>query len=254
MKKDRVYLAPFLLLLAVGTGAIVFQQRVAQHLRTEKTRLEADSLRSGRRTVDRVEARPAVTLTGDLSEANRLREELARLRQQWASATGPGEAQPLDPGMIAPEAWTNVGTGLPRSTLSTVIWATLHGRAELLGKVCAFSVVSQKELENMFANLSDEERAAYGTPERMYALLKLNSSSRGSIPPLKIITESQENGEAYLRTQVQLPSGQTHAGLTYHFSYEAGGWKLAVRDGEIDKLKATLLGLPPAQRKRFSSD
>jgi hypothetical protein len=238
-----------MLIAAAEIGVIIYQQRSAHELAAQKHA----------RTIGAPSAHPPTAKTSlaentpaENEDAGRLREKLVRLQQAWARTTGPSAPPALEPGMTSPESWSNAGTASPPSALSTLLWATSHERMDTLSHLYTFSERSRLELDNLFASLSEEERRAYGTPERLFA--GLNSRRRGFVPPLKIVSEQRDPAEAYLRTEVQLPSGAVHEGLTYHFSRQADEWKLVIGDGEINQLKTTLRGVPPAQRKHFSSD
>lgn len=234
------------LCLAGGIGAFGVQG-MWQHSRAVALRAERDRLIA--RQLARSRAMPVARSSADEDELARLRrqqeewlrarEDLAKLERALASAKGEAGAPapnpravesewpPLRGPMVKSAAWRDAGSASPEAALESFVWAATRGDTERLGALLAIDAAGRKELAAAFAQLSEEARASYGSPEAMLATLiavqvPQDLSAFGPVNALAL-----SNGDVALRTRTER-GGAMARDAVLTFRLVDGSWRLVV--------------------------
>lgn len=171
-------------------------------------------------------------------ELVRARESLAMIERALASENGeivappssqarPDEPPPLRGPMVKNAEWRNAGAASPEAALESFVWAATRGDTETLGALLAVDAAGRKQLAEAFAQLSEEARASYGSPENMLATLiavqvPQDLSAVGPVNSLNL-----SNGDIALRTRVER-EGVIMEDVVLTFRLADGTWQLVV--------------------------
>ncbi|MBX3737086.1 MAG: hypothetical protein KF715_10375 [Candidatus Didemnitutus sp.] len=224
-------------------GALgMWQHSRAVALRAERDRLIARQLGRARATAaepSSAEQNELARLRRQHEERARALEDLAKLERALASESGELIASASDKPpakenlpslrgpMVKSAEWREAGAASPEATLESFVWAATRGETEKLATLLAIDEAGRKELATAFAQLSDEARASYGSPENMLATLiavqvPQDLSAVGPVNSLRL-----SNGDVALRTRTERGGGLARdAVLT--FRLVDGGWRLVV--------------------------
>jgi RNA polymerase sigma factor (sigma-70 family) len=200
------------------------QIQAASQLQTENQRLQA----AARVATDRINA-----LNADRAELARAREEIAALKARHASSAKGAESakiRPLEPGLIATDAWINSGLQNPAASYQTGMWAHREADLDTLAKVFTFRPTEKAKLDELFARLPDETKGKLGSPEKMIAVV----FARGPTPAgFQVLSETpQDENTIVARVKVQRADGRTsEANITY--SRGPDGWQAVVPANEV---------------------
>jgi RNA polymerase sigma factor (sigma-70 family) len=147
-------------IVALGLTTVVVETRATLGLRREIDAAPGELARN----TSSASLAPAAVATPDPTAAA----ELTRLRARIAEL----KARPdgvVDSEIIPRSAWRNFGRATPEAAFETFTWAALNHRYDELAKSFFFGDKSQAEANSIFASLSPQLQAAYGTPERLLA-------------------------------------------------------------------------------------
>ena len=224
-------------LLAGGVGTIVVQHEANVRLRTENARL------------------------GDQSnEIDRLRREIARLKRDpndlaapsEAGKTGPTSARrgalpaasrrsrqifPLAEGLIPVESLKNAGRATPSAAFQTQLWAAHSGDIELTASAITFGSRARKEMEALAAELPENVRETYNTPERLMAFVLAGSPH--PVGGMQVLGEQDEGPDnAVLQTRWQHEDDAVVHETNAQFQRSDDGWRLVVPMVLVDRAAA----------------
>lgn len=245
---------------ALGVG----RHSRAVALRAERDRLIARQMKRAGATNPRTGAtaeaeNELARLRLQHDEWARARADLAKVEQAIARATGgAGTARPGDSGadalpplrgpMVKSADWRNAGAATPEAAVESVVWAATRGDTEVLGALLALDDAGRKQLAEAFAQLSDEARATYGTPQGMLATLiavqvPQDLSAIGAVNSLNL-----SNGDIALRTRTER-GGAIAKDAVLTFRLADGRWRLVVpREIAAGAVAAALKAAAPSRR------
>lgn len=254
----------FWLLVAIGIGAFgalgTWQHTRAVALRAERDRLIAQLLARGA-----TPSRPKTTgardelaqLRRQHDEWARAREELAKIERAIAAERGEPasplpravaeDRPPLRGPMVKNADWRDAGAASPEAALESFVWAATRGETEVVGSLLAVDAAGRQQLGEVFALLSEEARASYGSPENMLATLIAVQVPQdlSAIGPVGTLTLN--NGDIALRTRTER-SGAIAKDAVLTFRLTDGRWQLVVpREIAVGAVKAALR-TPPAAK------
>jgi hypothetical protein len=111
-------------------------------------------------------ARAEVSELEKSAEENRTR-KMARSMSEAAML-----ANNRDPenGLVRIENFQNLGRSTPVAAFETIIWATVNGDDNILADSLSLTDAARQKAEALIANLPEDERAEYPTPEKLAAL------------------------------------------------------------------------------------
>lgn len=147
---------------------------------------------------------------------------------------------PLGGPMVKSAAWRDAGAASPEAALESFVWAATRGETEKLAALLAVEDAGRKELAGAFAQLSDEARASYGSPENMLATLiavqvPQDLSAIGPVASLAL-----NNGDIALRTRTER-GGALARDAVLTFRLVNGSWRLVLpRDVAVGAVAAAL--------------
>lgn len=183
-------------------------------------------------------------LRADHAAIPQLRAEIDAMRERVRLAAEKSAAPSLERFAIGSRVsaadWKNAGTATPRAALETVLWAAAGGDIDtfahclLLGKGAAVALLE---------SLPADQRAQYGTPERLIAALAIRDVPLGAAQ----VIYWNERGTTHATVQLLLsaPDGTTKDSNLLFFN-QGAGWKLVVPESAITKYAGMLKGTPPA--------
>jgi hypothetical protein len=179
-------------LLAVG---MVRQEQANVKLRSDIAQLRSDvqRLASQSSTAAAPAPAPVVTAQVESAQANEAeRTELAQLRrdvsklvsqtqeiakiaqaaQSTQAATASGHTVDALPVRLTPASeWKNAGKATPAAAIETTLWAAVGGDVETIANSIGLTDAGRREADAMWAQVSDQTRAQYGSPEKLLALM-----------------------------------------------------------------------------------
>ncbi|MBI2511666.1 MAG: hypothetical protein HYV96_06800 [Opitutae bacterium] len=222
-------------------GALgAWQHSRAVALRAERDRLIARQLERARAAAGRRgdAENELAGLRRQHDEWGRVRADLATVEQAIARAKGgAGAAPPRDSGgdelpplrgpMVKSADWRNAGAATPEAALESFVWAATRGATDELGRLLAVDEAGRAKIADAFAQLSEEARATYGTPEGMLATLiavqvPQDLSAIGAVNSLNL-----SNGDIALRTRTER-GGAIAKDAVLVFRLTGGRWQLVV--------------------------
>jgi hypothetical protein len=236
-------------LFVVGSAGIFGALGAWQHSRATALRAERDRLIARQLARARAAPRPRFATTApedELAHLRRQSEELSRTRaslamieRALANENGGLVAPPTDPAatkeelpplrgpMVKNADWRNAGAASPDAALESFVWAATRGDTEALGQLLAIDQAGQKQLAVVFTQLSDEERATYGSPEGVLATLIAVQVPQdlSAIGPVNSLNLS--NGDIALRTRLER-GGAIAKDAVLTFRLVDGRWRLVV--------------------------
>lgn len=225
-------------------GALgVWQHSRAVALRAERDRLIARQLERARAVASRrAEAGAAESELASLrrqhDEWARVRADLTKVEQAIARAKGEtgaarpenssaDEPPPLRGPMVKNAEWRNAGAASPEAALESFVWAATRGETESLGALLAIDAAGRKQLAEAFAQLSEEARASYGSPENMLATLIAVQVPQDLSAIGPVASLSLSNGDIALRTRTERV-GAIAKDAVLTFRLADGRWRLVV--------------------------
>jgi hypothetical protein len=206
-------------------------------------------------------------------ETARLHGEIARLREAKAIAETrkrfravadpaiaaaygltPMESKPLPAGSIPLGELRDDGRASPEALLKTMRRALQHADLDQLARLVSFDPVSRAKLDGWFAELSPEDQAAFGTPDRLFAAMHFNATfpfpaeSGLEVGELKQPTPD----EALLHYRIRVPDGRVLHVEDFPARRSAGGWAYPVSESVVNAYRTTFSFLPPGQRRMIA--
>lgn len=156
--------------------------------------------------------------TVDTAELDRLRGRIEVLKARPDGV--------VDADMKSREAWRNAGHTTPETALETLLWASQTGDLDTLARSYAFNDAAKAKADALFATLSEDMRMKYGTPERFFAPLLMESWKN---LPLAAYQVSDQINPSLDQVELQLWSrsigGLEHDAGKMPFVHGPDGWK-----------------------------
>jgi hypothetical protein len=200
----------------------------------------------------------------DLEELGRLSAQVSRmegqlkevesLRNRPAAPEHPVTRIVPLPGMIAQEALQNVGRATPSNLAQTNLWAWIHGDWQTIADSRVYDPKDEATLKALFLELSPEEQARCGSPERMVFMLSagngpVSAQQLAEAPPVGIAAEKAlgpDDVEIVQRRQISPEKVVDDPPIRAH--HFPDGWKFMMPLGIAEQLKASIGATPPTQR------
>ena len=235
--------------LAILGMALLLQRQAATRLRDEiddlrrQSRLLA-SLRAERALLmgQRATAEELQQLRDDHAALIRLRQEIELLKRRQENVAPPEAPTPSQPPIRSLASdWTNAGRATPPAAFESILWAATHGDTDALTSMLDFQQ-SRSQLEALFAGLSAESRARYGSAEKAFATLLAAqiSSVVGAMSVMPPGKTNRADAEAIrLTARLESPDGSQQRIRSYIFLHTADGWRMLVQPGMVESF-ATL--------------
>jgi len=170
-------------------------------------------------------------------------DEINSLALQRAEATH----QPA-PGFKPAGEWRNSGNATPTQAYETYIWAVDRAEIGVLAGVLGMGSEARAKVAAIFASLSDDARATYGSPEIMFALLFANRNPVWFSAVDVMGQGPDQSGTVMLTVDLQYAGGQVRE-HRFYASHFADGWKRRVSDGEVDYILSSQLGIGSSDPK-----
>jgi hypothetical protein len=244
-------------LLAAGL-AILGMVLLVQRQTAARLRDEADDLRRQNRILASLRAEHALLagqqapaeelqrLRDDHAALIRLRQEIELLKSRQENVAPPASSQP--PKLLLARDWTNAGRATPPAAFESMLWAATHGDIDALAGMVDFQQ-SRSQLEALFAGLSAESRARYGSAEKVFATLLASqiSSAVGAMSMIPQGKPDRADAEAIrLMARLESPDGSQQRIRSYIFFHTADGWRMLVQPGMVESCATLLNGATPA--------
>jgi hypothetical protein len=237
--------------------ALLLQRQAATRLRDEiddlrrQTRILA-SLRAERALLagQQAPAEELQRLRDDHDALIRLRQEIELLKRRQESVALPKATTPSQPAIrLLARDWTNAGRATPPAAFESMLWAATHGDIDALTGMLDFQQ-SRSQLEALFAGLSAESRARYGSAEKVFATLLASqiSSAVGAMSMIPQGKPDRADAEAIrLMARLESPDGSQQRIRSYIFFHTADGWRMLVQPGMVESCATLLTGATPAR-------
>lgn len=176
-----------------------------------------------------------------------------RLFESGALAGQAGESRTLLPGMLAPEAFEQVGRRSPTQGLQTYYWARLHGKIEALSDATTLDPEAREAAQTLFLTLPASEQANLGTVERLVALVGALQTAPGNTAPFRVAAQAADGTtDVLVEVEFQNGAGGFKSGRL-RFRNEIDGWRLVVGKNDVENVARTLANLPAGQRERLGA-
>jgi len=232
MRKSGAIWATLGLLAAVIALVLVRQNRAGRRLR-----LELDTLQR-----QKLELAHLARENRDLAAKQVSAEEVARLRRLHAdleqrkihsgragkSAETPS-ATVVHAEMVPVGEWKYAGRETPKAALESALWAATHQDVDRLAAVLCFDAKTRANADAFFAQLPDETRAQYDSPEKIAATM-LAASMPDNLSAMGALLDSANattGDNAQLLMQIQRSDG-TQKDTYFNFQRGAEGWQVVV--------------------------
>lgn len=252
-----------LFVLASATGIVAvradnarWRKRIAEARRqSEQVRRLREDNQSLRRLMKRVEADEGDGDHAIHADVVRARAEVSALETRAQETRAQTKAQAVkdaaglagnrDPekGMTRLEYFQNVGQATPGAAFQTFVWGSLKGEDDKLASMITFSEAERKKAEAVVADLPEEARKKYPTPERLavlYFALVLPEFPSAEIAGV----DFQDSQHATVSVR-----GLSEKTDRIQMQLSAQGWRVVVPAGITERLGRLAAGGLPAEKK-----
>ena len=241
----------FVSILAIAIGTILaWQWQSRERLRGEDEALISQNQellrlqREHRRLLELQTSAEALNrLRGDRDELMRWRTSAAdmeRRKRELSDGRASRDTDKLSRSSLLPvEAWKNEGRATPAAAFQTAWWAAAKGDTETLAAMLEIGSAARAKAEALLAELPEDFRSQYGTPEKLIALLLAKDVPLGG---MHVDLETGGNPDySTLYVRLQDTVGNTkQIGLAMH--RQTDGWNLVVPESAVEKYAAELTG------------
>jgi hypothetical protein len=245
-----VFRITLLLCLAGGvTGTLVVQRNARNRLLDERSLLlaaqreQARLLEDNRRLAGaQVPPEELARLRDERANLDRLRGEIETLKHQPVGATPAARppvaatpkpvpappSTPLSGPRIPASEWKFTGVVDPAATFQSMVWAATQGETDQLASLLTFNAQDRARLEAIFARMSGESRAQYGSPEKLAANLLAVQVPR-DIGSFGIVADLPVTPvETAVVMRLERGKGAMNKDATFIFRHENNGWRVVV--------------------------
>lgn len=226
-------------LVVAGATGLVFQNQTNAKLRREVS--EQNQAMESLRVENQRLAKPSaelVQLRQEHAELGRLRDETAALRQrdqaQQAVSKATGGSVNVPVKLVPAGAWKNAGLSTPAAAVETLLFAAIAGEVDLFTKGLVLDEAAKAKADRIFAKLTPDEQAKYGSPEKLTGLLIAHEF--GVVAAMQFVS-AQESGSVTAVTVRLLLTNGAYSEKAYPFRQTADGWHLEVPAKKVDEHK-----------------
>jgi hypothetical protein len=157
-----------------------------------------------------------------------------------AGAPRHGPTVPLAAGLIPITSLKDAGRATARAAFQTQLWAAHSGDVDLTARAITFGPEARAKLEALLAQLPQDFRDSYGTPEKLMAFVLAGSPH--PVGGMQILGEDQiDANDVVLHTQWQHEDDTIVHNTDSQFQQSADGWRLVVPMILVDRASAYLL-------------
>jgi len=246
----------FCAVLVGVVAALIHGARSNDRLRAEIAALRLasgafDELRNENRRLATAAAGRGETARAEHDELVRLRAQLSAWRGQLDGlAARPAPTARVQPTQSTPAPmppWQNKGRGSAAAVFETGNWAQWHGDVDAALATFVFEDEAKTKLDALFAAQPESDRARYGTPERMAAMLAMEATT-GTWSPMQIqIVEHPQDAEnADVTLKMHVAEGIDRE-KTLHARRFPDGWKMVLPTEQVDMLENARTSIQPTQ-------
>lgn len=242
MRPRRFLFAVVALLAAMFGGLTARQWTETARLRTEAARLHAARaelvyLRAAHEhlTAARPDDAELARLLQSGAEAERLHAEAAALRARPSSSPAAARkttSSQSKPSQLPATTWRDLGRETPAATLESVLSTSARGEVQALAGLLAFEPGTLAKIEEVYAALPEENRAAHGSPVEVFATL-VASRIPLDLAQTEIVEATSSSGETIVRMRLRNSGGTTRE-ATFRLQQDSGGWRLIVPARVVD--------------------
>jgi len=244
--------------VAIGGMVVWHHHETTSELRAEIATLRADvqALRARPAEAKPSAALPNPELDAARAEIAQLQDQVAGLTKATQTLTRMAQSAPATPAAAAPAskydgvptrlkpiaALTNAGRQNPNAALETLLWAAAGGEVEAVADGIEFSPTGRERADQMFAQLSDDTRAKYGTPEKLLALMIAQNAA--TLTGMQVLgqREMDQPDQVGMRIRFGNDQGQTKEDSFLLHRGTDGTWRLMVSENTVDKFSKQMLG------------
>lgn len=237
------------LTLGLASGLALQRQRVLQ-LRAEAALLAGERQELARLQQEHERLAAAQPSAEDWAAWRAAETERAVLEAELTGGTkskpspraAPAMAEIVSAEPVPASAWSNAGRATPEATLETALWAAASGEVETLAEALQLEPEVHAQAQKLLASLPPASRMAYGTPERLVALLTAREIPIGTMQLVGRMERAPD--EVLLRVRLQQPDGSA---ITKSLAARQQGrmWQLVVPATAITRFEAILRGPVP---------
>jgi hypothetical protein len=144
--------------------------------------------------------------------------------------------------------WKNAGTATASASFETFCWAERMGDIDVLLSTMAIDDDARAKAEEVFAGLTDEQRAKFGNPDQLIAALMVGSGT--PFEAIKVLDENEgKPGEVVLHTLWQYSDGRIRENNSIVMRQTDDGWREPVSAQTVQslinyRLKGEIPGAP----------
>jgi len=249
--------AKFILLLlgvallgALGAVVIGEQERHGR-LQVEAARREGICANCARLNQENRRWRAALAEVGDL---NALRNRCAMIVRMWsaidklelqrrslkqASGSRVEGVWPSGANVRRASEWKFCGRASPADAVESVLWSARSGDVDHLASLITFEPGARQRAEEIFAGLTEEARAEYGSPEKIIATMAA-AQIPADYSAMVALSQTEPSADSALLT-LRLEDGSgAQRDLTFKFQRNGDGWSLDVPAAVVDRFAAQL--------------
>jgi hypothetical protein len=230
MRKFSLFLGCLSLLAAADGLALLREARTSRRLRLEFGVWQRQGAEIARLSEEKRGRMAREASAEDIARLVRERSEKESDGRR-AAARPPHTGFPGRPPSTAAEtwpasAWKLAGKGTPRSALTGVLWAATHQDVESLAALLSFDDKTRGPVDAFFAQLPEDTRAQYRSPEKIAATM-LAASMPDNLSAATVLSDATNADQATLLLQVQRSDG-TQKDTFFHLQRGTDGWSLIV--------------------------
>lgn len=222
------------------SGQLVLLRSANQRTKALLTRVQADQA-AGAQAIHAELERAQAEVDGLEKHAQEVH---ARMMEQKAMDAGSlsGNRDP-ERGMVKLEYFRDVGQVSPAATLQTFLWAASRGTEEKLTGMIVLAEGVREKAEPLIAALSESERTAYPTPEKLAA--HFFARAFGSLAAAEV-THVNLSDTQHATVSLRGSAGKTQ---TVPMQLGASGWQVVVNAALAEQFAKAAKGMPtPAEK------
>jgi hypothetical protein len=237
--------------VALSSAVIIGEQERQGRLQVEAARLERICANFARLNQENRRWRAALAEIGDLSvlrsrcakiaraQAAIDKLELQRRSLKQASGFQVEGVWPSGANVRRASEWRFCGQASPADAVESVLWSARSGDVDHLASLITFEPGARQRAEEMFAGLTEEARAQYGSPEKIIATM-----AAAQIPTdysaMAALSQTEPSPDSALLS-LRLEDGTgVQRDLTLKFQRYEDGWSLDVPAAVVDRFAAQL--------------
>lgn len=226
-------------LVVAGATGLVLQNKTNAKLHREVSEQNQamESLRAENQRLTKT-SEELVQLRQEHAELGRLRDETAALRQReqthQAVSKSPGGNVNVPVKLVPAGAWKNAGQSTPAAAVETMLFAAVAGDVDLFTNGLTLDEAAKAKADRIFAQLTPDEQAKYGSPEKLTGLLIAHEL--GGVAAMQFVSAQERASVTAVTVRILLKDG-AYVEKEFPFRQTADGWRLVVPAKKVDEHK-----------------